>query len=263
MREQSIEFFELVQDNCRCTGKLGLPQLREGCSLASISCRTDFVRDRAEKLEFVPASEADEDIQLPLFKFRKPPVHSLPEKALVQFRMYLQAQGGEDSFVLFTFVAHREDLLGALNLGHGSAESGDISVIPWREWGPDATRWNDANETDTAWRAAVAGQRQILISRDRPRHIRVRDYNRPAVQKMLIASRANSSNQGRCKVVIEESTTSHQGCFQSDIRSSLPYVEVSSAETFDYDGVLMDEEHIIGLTVSIFGIMKEDSLTRA
>lgn len=256
MRDKTIEVFELaVSKNddgiiqCKCIGKLGLPELREGCSLASISCRTDSVRDHAGKVSTVPASGAEEGSQPPLFKLRKPPVHCLPERALVQFRMYLQAQHGDDQVALFTFVTHREDLLGALNLGRSPTEGDQINLIPWQVWGPSSTRWNDANETDTAWSAAVAGQRQIVISRDRPRHIRVRNYNRLAVRREHNALSAGRSDQGRRRVVVEESTTAHQGCFQNDIQSSLPYVEVSSEGTFDYDGVLMDEEHIIGLKV--------------
>lgn len=249
MRGPSIDVYEIVAskqangtDRCVCIGRLGLPPLREGCSLASISCRTESVRDAAEEISGVPVT------QPPLFSFRRPPVHCLPEKALVQFRMYLQAQRGEDQMALFTFVTHREDLLSALSLDRGAEENGEM--VPWNEWGPRATRWNDADETDTAWRAAVAGQRQIILSRDRPRHIRVRNYNRLAIRRMQNVSVPSNPDFERDNVVTEESVTAHQGCFQEDIRSSLPYLEVTSAGTFDYDGVLMDEEHIIGLRVS-------------
>ena len=42
------------------------------------------------------------------------------------------------------------------------------------------------------------------------------------------------------------------GVFEEDINSSLPYLECTSQSVFDYDGVLIDEERLVGLRVSSY-----------
>ncbi|THH03696.1 hypothetical protein EW145_g6075 [Phellinidium pouzarii] len=251
MRDNTIEFLSLVvphaeneRTRCRWVGKLALPALRRGSSLVSISCRTDAVRDCVVG---VSAAARDSGSSLRSRSHRRAPVRCAPEKALVQFRMYLQGSR-EGHISLFTFVAHRGELLRIVNssgFSTSTTEPTPLIAKPWDTWGPQATRWSDANETDTAWMAGNAGQRQVFITRDRPRHIRVRNYNAAAVRKVSMSTQRKVER--RVKAVTGESITAHQDCFLNDIRSALPFFEISSEQTFDYDGVLMDEEHIIGL----------------
>lgn len=255
MRENAIEFLRLSKDGeeirCRWIAKLALPTLRRGSSLISMNCRTDAVRSQApgpslSKPDSHPTSAGTPERNVP-------PVHCADDKSIIQFRMYLQGTGGTPAVghvSLFAFTTHRGELLRTAMrdcIQPGLTSPNGLTAIPWELWGPNLTRWSGSDETDTAWMAGVAGQRQIYITGDRPRRIHVRDYNATTVRKELLKT---GSQQTRIKVVSEETVTAHQGCFEANVRSSLPFVEVISENTYEYDGVLMDEHHVVGLTVS-------------
>ena len=262
MRDNTIEFLRLVNDrdetapvSCRWIGKLGLPALQRGSSLISMNCRTDAIRNRDPGMAIFQNNGQSAPEPSGTRKHVFAPVHCDPDKAIVQFRMYLQGGGMAPNVghvSLFAFVAHRGELLRIIEAnqsGLGSASSSEVATVAWDTWGPRSTRWSGTDETDTAWMAGVAGQRQIYITGDRPRRIHVRDYNTVAVRRELL-NVERQGHQGRRRVVNGEQITAHQGCFASNVRSALPFVEVESAQTSDYDGVLMDENHVIGLTVN-------------
>ncbi|KAH8114992.1 hypothetical protein DFH11DRAFT_1508158 [Phellopilus nigrolimitatus] len=245
MRENAIELFKLKKEgtdeevmHCRRIGKLELPTLKPGSSLVSVSCRTDAIRSGKRSSS---ASSASSEY-IVANQNRGAPMHCAPDEALVHFRMYLQGPDVQnaDHVSLFTFVAHRGELLRAVR-------SDGTMAKPWRAWGPKVTRWSGCDELDTAWLAGIAGQRQVFLAGEGPRHIHVRDYNAVAVRKALADNR-RGANQRQMRLVTEESVTAHEDCFSEDVRSALPFVEISSEQKFNYDAVLMDEEHIIGLT---------------
>ncbi|EJD04836.1 uncharacterized protein FOMMEDRAFT_166601 [Fomitiporia mediterranea MF3/22] len=258
MRENAIEFLRLKGEaglvTCRWIGKLALPPLRRGSSLISMNCRTDAIRGQApgpstpkrdRQLTSAPSGTSKRAVA---------PVRCDPDKTIVQFRMYIQGGGAAPNVghvSLFAFVAHRGDLLRIAEADNktesGSSSPTEVVATPWDSWGPRSTRWSGNDETDTAWMAGVAGQRQIYITGDRPRRIHVRDYNSATVRKALSPA-GIERRQDRVKVVTGEIVTARQGCFVNDVHSSLPFVEVVSDQTFEYDGVLMDESHVIGLT---------------
>jgi hypothetical protein len=50
---------------------------------------------------------------------------------------------------------------------------------------------------------------------------------------------------------IEDTVIAAGSMFKEDVRSSLPYVEVVTETEYEYDGVLIDEERILGLKVRL------------
>lgn len=244
--------------------KLGLPPLRHGRAMVSLSCCTDRIRRGAElpiEPELLDSKErphastsfSTRDRENSQFGELSP--HCRPDNALVQFRAYIQTEGmpAAENMVYFSFVVHRDVILRHANGGawkHGVHDKKGISAVPWLAWGPKATRWGGKDEADAAWMANIAGQRNVVNSGHNPRPICVRDYNTFSVNRTLSSKSLQEEKQTTQQVVIGESTTAHQNCFLDDIHSSLPYVEYTSSAHFSFDAVLICDDHIIGLTVS-------------
>lgn len=51
------------------------------------------------------------------------------------------------------------------------------------------------------------------------------------------------------RVKVDDSVLPAGSVFKDDVRSSLPYVEVVTRAEYCYEGVLIDEERILGLKV--------------
>ncbi|KLO15603.1 hypothetical protein SCHPADRAFT_849336 [Schizopora paradoxa] len=244
--------------------KLGLPPLRPGRAMVSLSCCTDRIR-RGEEVPIasnLPDSNKRPPPSTPLLenncgdtKYGELGPHCRPDKALVQFRTYIQAADmpADENMVYFSFVAHREVILRHANEGdwkHGVQDKTSISAVPWLAWGPKSTRWGGKDEADAAWMANIAGQRNVVNSGHNPRPICVRDYNIFSVNRTLSSRSLAIGGRKNQQVVVKESTTAHQDCFLEDIHSSLPYVEYTSSAQFSFDAVLICDAYIIGLSES-------------
>ena len=237
LHENAIDFIRIGAGHssndtqyCHLIGKLRLPTLRRGSSLTSASCSTD-------PLHGIPGSFQEA-------QRRCCPIRCKPEKAIIQFCVYAREVGLEtnDDLKLFAFIARRSDLLKIVE--DRFREGGEVVPILWDEWGRDSTRWSESEETETAWAADVAGQRQAF-ARTGPSQVHLRDFNPATIAKAADGLLPQTS------VLHSESThTSHQNCFQEDITSSLAFVETRSAEQVDYDSIFLDEERVVGLTVS-------------
>jgi hypothetical protein len=95
-----------------------------------------------------------------------------------------------------------------------------------------------------------------------PRSILLRDFNPYAVRAArALAAADEQSQQGnwskqlpngnRMTLIVEDSVLTAGSIFEEDVRSSLPYVEVVTQDKYHYDGVLIDDERILGLKVRI------------
>lgn len=88
-----------------------------------------------------------------------------------------------------------------------------------------------------------------------PGRIVVRDYNPIAIHRAEW-ERDNDifdDMDNRRKLVTEkdaEPLMAWEHVFVSNGMNKLPYIEVETEEEFDYDGVLMDENHLLGLNRS-------------
>ncbi|KAJ7875446.1 hypothetical protein B0H13DRAFT_1009175 [Mycena leptocephala] len=138
------------------------------------------------------------------------------------------------------FVVHRARLAAAINL-----RPDDID-IPWEAWGPQCTRWIDADEFSIRYITATAGQRMVAIAHDAPGFpspINLLDFNETNVR----AQRARGPVDGpRATVRVVEASTISFEPFAHPITSLLPYVEILSKANFNYGAVLINDENIIG-----------------
>lgn len=206
---------------------LGLPTLREGHIFSMLSCRG----------EPNPVKDG--------IPYAAQPFHSSPMDAIVIFN--LRVQGMEvvvpgNSFSLFV---HRRALF-ELCPDITMPQPYDEVVIPWERWGPSVTRWLGAGVMPTRWITTTCGQRcvfRLTRAGDEPSPIVVLDFN-PASVKHAVADVPTC----RPSYAVMSSEIVHIS-FQAPIVSALPYACYWSPDVFNYDGLLMDEERLIGLHV--------------
>jgi hypothetical protein len=93
-----------------------------------------------------------------------------------------------------------------------------------------------------------------------PSPIIVRDFNPYAVRAALaLAAESGQSQQGnwskqlpdgnRMTLTVEDSVLTAGLIFKEDVRSSLPYVEIVTQNDYWYNGVMIDDERILGFRV--------------
>ena len=188
----------------------------------------------------------------------------------------------------FTFIVHRRALAAHIPAEHWGcapyccpsivpARLGELVQVPWDAWGVAATRWFEGGYAWMRWITTTAGQRAVTMEDDAPTPIIVQDFNPYAVNAAraraaaaataAAGSAAQSSsrekswaqegrnwsekllNGNRMTLKVEESVLPAGNMFREDLRSALPYVEVVTRKKYRYEGVLIDEERILGLQV--------------
>ena len=92
-----------------------------------------------------------------------------------------------------------------------------------------------------------------------PTPIIVRDFNPYAVRAARALAPVGQSQQvdwgkrlpngNRMSLKVEDSVLSAGSIFKEDVCSSLPYIEVVTQGEYQYDGVMMDDERILGFRV--------------
>ncbi len=112
------------------------------------------------------------------------------------------------------------------------------------------------------WITTTAGQRAVTMEENAPTPIIVRDFNPYAVRSVRARAEASGHpqqqrrdwnevlpNGNRMMLKVEDSVLDAESVFKDDVRSSLPYVEIVTRAEYRYEGVLIDEERILGLKV--------------
>jgi len=171
-----------------------------------------------------------------------------------------------------TFIVHRRALLAHIHTAHStctpfSSLPGPMPAVvhvPWSEWGPPATRLFTGNSATTYYLTITktAGQRAVTLGDRMPSPIIMRDFNPYAVRAArALAAESGQSEQGnwsqqlpngnRMTLNVEDSVLAAGLIFKEDVRSSLPYVEVVTQDEYHYNGVLIDDQRILGLKVSL------------
>ncbi|KLO16088.1 hypothetical protein SCHPADRAFT_901780 [Schizopora paradoxa] len=214
----------------------------------SISCRADPN----------PFGIEDDGIITPgTEKSRRALFSNDPEKAIVIFRIILRADAG---FIRTSFVVHRASMMHHVYKAHpwilsDSLPPHELSEpikIDWDTWGPPSTRWVFDEAFHTQWITTTSGQREVFM-RGEPSTIVVRDYNPVAVRRAIWEKKNGTFDDmgGRRAVITDSEPLSFwPHVFTNNGTHALPYIEVDSEEEFDYDGVLMDETHLLGLNRS-------------
>jgi hypothetical protein len=93
-----------------------------------------------------------------------------------------------------------------------------------------------------------------------PTRIFVRDFNPYAVRAARVLASASGQSQlgnwskylpngNRMSLEVEERGVTAGSIFTEDVWSSLPYVEIVTQCEYQYEGVLMDDERILGFRV--------------
>ncbi|KZV82963.1 hypothetical protein EXIGLDRAFT_754650 [Exidia glandulosa HHB12029] len=190
-----------------------------------------------------------------------------PEKGIVSFTVQLATQ--TEGFMR-RFIARRQTFL----------DYGALETVPWTAW-RHLTRW-DAIEWPPNWICYTMGARHVMLGsgddasgeivpdgEETP--IRVQDFD-PALLRDVRSGRLGVPEDGNIEVHIREAGTA--GIPDSDADEienenesrdakhesedakpvlGLPCVEITTKQTFDFAGILLDEDRIIGLTVNARG----------
>jgi hypothetical protein len=258
LKQNTVELAKIVADSddtprlvSLCV--LHLPLLAKNKSLYDVRCCA----------EPNPYTSGPAAIAAPIDR----PFRDKAEDAIVVFNLWI-SPGGSTSESL-TLIVHRQALLAHIPAAYRASTPFCITVpepptpmqVPWSEWGPSTTRWFVLHTVESmCWKRTTAGQRAVALEATIPTSIIVRDFN-PYAVRAARASGAESgqSQQGnwtkrlpngnRMTLNVEDSVLYAGPVFQEDVWSSLPYVEVVTEDKYPYDGVMIDEERILGLEV--------------
>ena len=111
------------------------------------------------------------------------------------------------------------------------------------------------------WITTTAGQRAVTMEDGASTPIIVRDFNLYAVRSARARAAASGHSQQHCDwseelpngnqmtLKVDDNVITAGSVFKDDVRSSLPYVEIVTLADYRYEGVLIDEERILGLKV--------------
>ena len=256
----TLEIVSIVVDDGRdddvprlltlCT--LGLPPLAKQASIVRLGCRA----------EPNPTGSGP---------FLTPPPPSRPFRdkatdAIVLFNLLIEDSEPIMRHVFpemhpFTFIVHRRALIAQIPRAAAAADDASTLVLPWSAWGVPVTRWFDSDAASIRWITTTAGQRVVTMEDRKPTPIIVRDFNPHAVSAALAreaAARGRSRgcdhgtrlpNGNRQVVKVAEDVIRAGAVFMEDVRSALPYIETVTQKTYKYEGLLIDEERILGLEV--------------
>ncbi|KAH9980743.1 hypothetical protein BJV74DRAFT_778968 [Russula compacta] len=278
LAQNTLELVKIVSDNDDiprlvplCV--LNLPPLTRRASIVRLGCRAEPNPIGTSGALAIPAPSSR-------------PFRDKAEDAVILFNILIedvQPDAGQFHFPEtrpFTFIVHRRALAAQIPAEHracapyccsvvaAAAESElEPAQVPWDAWGAAATRWFEGDPASMRWITTTAGQRAVTMEDDAPTPIIVRDFNPYAVHatRARAAAAATASGQSsqsgrnwseqlpngnRMTLKVEESVLAAGFVFKEDVRSALPYVEVVTRAEYSYEGVLIDEERILGLKTS-------------
>ena len=237
---------------------LDLPPLTQRASIVNLVCRSE------------PNPTGSGPLAIPAPPNR--PFRDKAEDAVILFRVLTQIH--PDGFHIpetrsFTFIVHRRALLDHIPAVHrvcapfcSTPELPFETVqVPWEAWGPSATRWFEGDLASMRWMTTTAGQRNVAMEDGASTPIIVRDFNPYSVCSARALVAASGRLQQHCDwseelpngnqmtLKVDDNVIAAGSVFKDDVRSSLPYVEIVTLAEYRYDGVMIDEERILGLKV--------------
>jgi hypothetical protein len=242
--------------------KLGLPPLTQRASIVRFGCRA----------EPNPTGSGPLAIHAPSHR----PFRDKAADAVILFNLlieYLHLPTMDLGFPEtrpFSFIVHRHALLAHVPAALRSCppfrvNSGSVPTpveVPWSAWGIAATRWFESDPASVRWITTTAGQRAVAMEDSVRTPIIVRDFNPYTVRTARARAAAKGRTQecnwseplpngNRTILTVEESVLPAGVAFKEDVRSALPYVEIVTQNVYRYEGVLIDEERILGLKVRL------------
>lgn len=230
---------------------LHLPPLSRGASPRRVSSRIEPHPTGSSPVTIPPPSDR--------------PFRDKGEDAIIIFNILYRHFSGVDQL---TFIVHRRALLAHIPAEHRacvpfSSATGPTPTpvqVPWSAWGPTVTRWFEGDNPSTCFMTRAAGQRAVTLENRTPTPIIVRDFNPYAVRvASALASTSGQLEQGnwskqlpngnQMTLNVEDSVLAAGSIFKEDVRTSLPYIEIMTQGEYDYQGVVIDDERILGLKV--------------
>ncbi|KAF8327122.1 hypothetical protein F5887DRAFT_924936 [Amanita rubescens] len=114
----------------------------------------------------------------------------------------------------------------------------DVRSIPWSKWGPSISRWFNIDQMEIGWTATSVGQRWAVLDRvsDGNCRIRIVDFNPYNI----------IMTKGR-----------HDNIFAEDIKMGIGCTIYTAPEMYDFTGLLMEEEGLLGLKVNDEGSVEK------
>lgn len=156
--------------------------------------------------------------------------------------------------------------------------------IPWEEWGPPVCRWLSTEDLPTRWITTSAGQRAVVYSQapigrvvhvteegvtedgvwDDSPEIEVLDFNQLNVRKLRAMQKrarerreapetnaVDRDNFGDLEIIDFRSALLCHMFEKEVVKSSLPYASVTMNGSEAYEGILMDDERLLGLKADL------------
>ncbi|KIL68576.1 hypothetical protein M378DRAFT_158394 [Amanita muscaria Koide BX008] len=140
----------------------------------------------------------------------------------------------------------------------------NILQVQWADWGPPISRWLLGKETRT-WINQSTGQRCVFLDhhpRDKTKYlVAVADFNLPNIRRnaemaQLRGEGEGNGNNGEGKKEEKEDELeilNHEGVFSEEVYMGLKCVVHHAPGEYDFHGVVMDEERLLGLKVDSEG----------
>lgn len=122
--------------------------------------------------------------------------------------------------------------------------------FPWSAWGPPISRWFDDDQSLTRWITTSAGQRWAALKPVDREHYRISiiDFNPYNIHH------APSDLPGELAVERQGTFLIHGDAFAENIRMGLSCMIYTAPELYDFDGLLMEEERLLGLKVCVYAM---------
>ena len=263
--KNSLEIMRIVVDESDdevprlvplCT--LGLPPLAEYASIIYIRCRAEPNPTSSGPL-IVPAPSSR-------------PFRDTAADAIVLFNLLTEDLTDQFFYTTpFAFIVHRRALIAHIPrvqracAPFHTVAGAEPTMVPWSAWGIPVTRWFESDPSSIQWITTTAGQRAVTMEDRTPTRIIVRDFNPYAVRAALAQGRTQQEcdedvhdklrvlpNGNRQTVKVEENVIPAGSTFREDVRSALPYIETVTQARYGYEGVMIDEERILGVEVRLF-----------
>lgn len=168
----------------------------------------------------------------------------VPRNRIINVVMHFENEGSSYSRTVDLTVRCRT-IFGFINAQAQGGMAGAVLTIPWNEWGPRNTRFQ---ENDSVSPGSLAGERCATAL---PTRITIRDYNPYRVKRALGllggSGREVTLESGSVVKVVKEPSVYRRGeWFRYDIETSLPYVETVALHKEDEcEGVFMDEDNLV------------------
>ncbi|KAF8173964.1 hypothetical protein K438DRAFT_1728158 [Mycena galopus ATCC 62051] len=222
--DQCLDVFQVPEDGLtRFLHSFGLPELQKSIFIHSFQCRGS-PNPRTGLLQPTGAT----------FLPR-------PSDAVIVFLLQI---GDAETATNHMFVVDRRRFAAVIALNRDDED--DNFDVDWQQWGPECTRWLDAEELSIQYITTTSGHRMVTIAhnaREHPAPIRMLNFSPTDVE----AQRTRGPIDGlHATVRVVGPSTQHLTPFVEPLASELPYVEITSKQSFDYGAVLVNDQNIIG-----------------